>query len=143
MMITRLQSKDPDVAQRLMLATSLQRRRIAIAAAEWALRMNSLNELELIDVTKSLRENAKLSADGKLKLEALVKEFDDECFEVENSGAAERDYMQLFGKARAVSALLFAAGDDSFTAAAEAIYEASVATDDEKQLFDLVHSYLP
>jgi len=140
---TRLQSKDADIVQRLMQATSLQHRQIAIAAAEWALRMNGLNDLELTSAVKALKQDGKLSVDDKSKLEALVEKFDDEYFQAEDSGAAEEEYLQLFGKARAVSALLFSGGDDSFAAAAEAIYEASVATDDEKPLFDLVRSHLP
>lgn len=142
-MSMRLQSKAPDVVRRLTLATSLQRRNIAIAAAEWALRMNDLNDLELINAAKQLREHGRFSTDATSKLEELIKKFDDEYFDAEDSGAAEEASMQLFGRARAVSALLYAGSDDALIAAKEAVYEAWVATHDEKPLLDLVRSYLP
>jgi hypothetical protein len=138
----RLNSKNPGIVQRLKQATKEQQRNAAIAAAEWALHQSNLGDAELMGISSKIRIVDAISPGDKVKLEVLIEQFDDEYFQAQDEGLEEAEYLDKFSKARAVSALLFAGGDDAFNAAAEAIYEALVSTQNDSQLLDLVTKIL-
>jgi hypothetical protein len=139
----RLENKDPGIVQRLKKATEEEQRGAAVAVAEWALRQNELGDEEFVAILSNIRLTGAISSDDKVKLEGLIEQFDDQYFHAQDEGAAEAEYLDKFGKARAVSALLFAGSADAFAGAAEAIYEASVSTQNESQLLKLVQVILP
>ena len=97
---------------------------------------------KLSEAVRIINKDGFLSPESELKLQELVEKLDAEYFDAQDTGASEAKFIQIFGKAHAVSALLFAGGADTFVAAAEAIYEASVSTEDEAPLFDLMSSLL-
>jgi len=140
---TRLESKSKNIVQRLQRVPNSQQRLVAIAAAEWALHANRLTDATFADAVQFINEHGSLSPEKKLELERLIDKFDSEYFDAQDADAPEAEVAQKFGKTRAVSALLFAGDADSFTAAVETIYEASVATENETSLLDLVISLLP
>lgn len=139
---TRLESKNKDFVHRLRKLPHSQQRRVALAAADWALRANHLSESDLGEAVRNINKDGASSPEIELKLQKLVEKLDAEYFDAQEAGASEAEFIQIFSKARAVSALLLAGGADIFVAAAEAIYEASVSTEDEAPLFDLMFSLL-
>ncbi|WP_282295064.1 hypothetical protein [Stenotrophomonas sp. PS02289] len=75
-------------------------------------------------------------ADGVLgELKALQEQADDQYFERADRDGADlgRQTLAAFARARALSSVLFAVGDDSVAAACESIYESISSVDDRAE----------
>jgi hypothetical protein len=136
----------PEPTDVLRAASTEQRRSAALAACEFATVRAPVDEPIVARAIRDLRAGLRLTDDTRKELDALAEHLDDEYFdlrdEAEAGRASEADWLPLFEKARAVSALSSAGHSDSLEAASEAIYEAAATVDEEekKGLLELVRA---
>jgi hypothetical protein len=127
---TRLQTVAPDLDKAIAAAPAEVASSAAWAAARWAVEQVGLSHPAIAEA---------LSGTCVGKVPALAARLDKEYFALDNDGRApEATVLDVFSKARAASAVEFAARGE----AAEAIYEAIIATDDIASVRSVVLSAL-
>jgi hypothetical protein len=141
-MTSRLASVDHELAERILDADPAACRRVAAAAAGWAVRSAGLDDPR---VAVFLTRDAAPTTDVALTREAvraLVDELDEAGWDLQGQivegTASDRDYLRAFGKARAASAVYEATGEDPHLAALEAVYEAWVVVDDPGEIRSII-----
>jgi hypothetical protein len=132
----RLELVSKPLVALLAAASPNQCRRVARAVAEFAVIRSGLQDRLIREALVQLRTGLP-DETMKTEIAALVESLDERYFDLQEAG---RDPLAAFGRARAANAVLFAVDPDPFVAAAEAVYEASVATDDLPQLEQLVRT---
>jgi len=142
----RLDHVSLDLGQRLLFASPAKLRAAMLVAIEYAISSAGV-EHPLVDAgLQELRSTGRISSERKAELGILTAQLDEEYFDRQDAcdeGRATRsDWMRLFQKARAVMALSEAGNDDALLAAAESIYEAAAAVDDQSVLFARIESAL-
>jgi len=136
---TRLDSVAADLVAALREASEERQRAACLVACNFAIESSGVRSPVVQDAMRMLRSSRPLLPRYKVELDELVAQLDDEYLRlqerVEEGQSATDEYMKFFGQARAVAALSFAASDDAFQAAVEAIYEAAATTDEKDELF--------
>lgn len=138
-MTTRLDSADQQLAERLQGATADQQRAAAVRAALVALSSVDVSSDE-VQAARAAIERGETDADLQRRLKAVAQQFDEQAFPLQEEQPDE--YLAVFSRARAVSALAFALDPDPQVAALEGVYEASAAFDDPDALFAAVAAEL-
>ena len=138
----RLETVDKELAARIRVATPSQQRAVSLIACQVALHEVRMDIKVVLLATEELRDKGVISHQQIAELNELVDQLDDAYFDLlvrtENEPDLMPEVMCFFKQARAVSALSFAGGTDSLSAAMEAIYEASIALDDATRVSDAV-----
>lgn len=128
----RLESVAPHLLDALVKADAGRRRAAVLDVCSHAITINSVIDPVVVRALGDYALGLRM-ADGVLgKLKALQERADDQYFErADRDGADQgRHALATFGRARALSSVLFAVGDDSVAAACESIYEAISSVDD-------------
>ncbi|WP_139220077.1 hypothetical protein [Collimonas sp. OK412] len=138
----RLETVSPMLAEKIQTANSDQRRAASLLACQLVIKITHIEDRNVLEALDLLQKNGNLSPLKRAELDDFSAQLDEEYFELQNKAeddpAVTPDYLLFFGQARAVSALSFAGSEDSFLAAMESIYEASVCVDDNSKIFDAV-----
>ncbi len=142
----RLETLSPELVEKLRRAPPVKQRQATLAACEFALSHANVDNPLVEEALASLRASGGLSPKQKAELEALAARLDDQYLDLheaaEDGRATTKDYLPVFEKSLAVSALAFAGTEDPFEASTEAVYEAAIATDKNKELFGVVETAL-
>ncbi|KRP62620.1 hypothetical protein [Pseudomonas orientalis] len=145
-MTLRLEKIEKGLVQKLRLVNEEQRANAVKVACLLAFQACPVEESIVVECLRRLRSGHKITNNQVSELNALAAQLDDKYFESQDSldegQKLNVEGLQLFGQARAVSALSLAGGEDSLTAATEAIYEAFSAVDDATHIFKAVLSVL-
>lgn len=138
----RLETLDKELAARIRVAKPCQQRAASLIACQVALHEVQMDINIVLQATEELRIKGVISHQQIAELNELVDQLDDAYFDLLVRSEDEPDLMPeamcFFRQARAVSALSFAGGTDSLSAAMESIYEASIALDDATRVSDAV-----
>jgi hypothetical protein len=144
--MTRLETLNPELAEKLRAASENKRRAASLAACEFAISQSMIDEPLVREVLDTLRWSSSVASTKLKQVEALMTRLDERYFDLhdatEDGRAAPAEYLRFFSQARAVSATLFACKENSFEAATEAIYEASHVAEDQVKLFTQIEATL-
>ena len=144
--MTRLDSVSSQIVEQLRRSPQAKQRAAALAAARFALAKTAVDHADIMDALSMLETAGALSRQQMSRLGDLAFTLDDKYFRLkaaaDEGSASSDDYLGAFGQARAVAAIRYCADDDPFVAAAEAIYEAALATDSRDDLLKLVEAVL-
>lgn len=95
----------------------------------------------VLDSLAQFREIGSLPTPNIDALNELVFQLDNRYFELQGQSEVNPtlgvEIRRVFGQARAIAAVAFAGGQDSLSAAMEAIYEAPVASEKEYLVFEV------
>jgi hypothetical protein len=145
-MMSRLSTVAPDLMNRLAAQESEVLSNLARAAAVWVVDSVGLRDSGVTEVMEQLGNSERPSADCVNSLRVIVQKLDEAAWELQDKlDAGESigsDYELTFGRARAASAVLFAASADPLSAASEAIYEAHAAIGTWEELNRLIDAEL-
>lgn len=128
----RLETIAPEVMSLLNEADEKRRLLVSLAACEWAVRQKNIEDPVVPQTLDELRKSSRLSKDLVSTLEKLRDKFDEQYYASHS--------VDLFGKARVISALIFATSGSAN--AAETIYEAAMSSDDRENLLKEIKSIL-
>lgn len=138
----RLEPIAPHVAEKIRAADSKQRRDSVLSACRFAVNAVHVNMPLVAEALLALEMGLVLSDEKIAGLNDLVQQFDERYFDLqEQSGddpSTQIEALSYFGKARALSALLFSQNPDALVAAMESVYEASATTAQPADLFEAV-----
>jgi hypothetical protein len=142
----RLETLDKELAARIRVAKPCQQRAASLIACQVVLHEVQMDINIVLQATEELRVKGVISHQQIAELNELVDQLDDAYFDLLVRSEDEPDVMPeamcFFRQARAVSALSFAGGTDSLSAAMESIYEASITLDDATRVSDAVNLVL-
>ena len=142
----RLETISPNLVEKLRRAPPAKQRQATLAACEFAIAHAKVENPLVEAALASLRASRGFSPKQKAELEALATRLDEQYLDLheaaEEGRATTNDYLPVFEKSLAVSALSFAGTEDPFEASTEAVYEAAIATDKNKELFAVVETAL-
>lgn len=134
-MVNRLDLIDASLTERLAAAGSGARREVARAVAMAAIEHAGLADQRITDAVAALSAGQTGEGSSQSALSAFVDELDTVAFDaqdrLDDGTGSEDDYIQAFCKARAATALLSVFQEDAEEAAADAIYEAYHAFDED------------
>ena len=140
----RLNTVAPDLVELVDRADDKTLRRVAILAAEFAVRRASLEDPRADGALQAVREGRIGNVPERAAVEALAEALDDRQFRVRESIGSENpsseEHLEAFGRARAASSVFHSGDADARIAALEALYEAGAVVDD---LDDLRATVLP
>jgi len=143
-----LELLSPDLVTRLRHASSARQRAASLVAAEFAISHAQVEHRLVAKALEKVRTTGILTDEENAEVEVLAARLDEEYFELQEAAeqgiASADEYLRMFAKARAVTALSFAGNEDAFRAATESIYEAAatIRGDDKGELFALLESVL-
>jgi len=143
---SRLARAAPALAERLRTAPPDRQRAAAASAATLAVRTTGLADAVIDRALRSLTANAPVPPDVRAAVAVRLIALDQQAWQlqdlVEEGRESPANQAVAFARARACNAVERALVDDPATAAAEATYEAFIATDDlpalERALADIV-----
>ena len=151
-MTVRLASVAPDLVDALSGVSEARLRTVARQVASWAAEEAGLTSDVAVSALAQLREWSSDRSVVSADLEREVRGLDEEAWQIqelaerdESEEGDERknaDYVRVFSRARAASALWFALQESPRTAAVEAVYEAYAATGDLDRLRAIVEKAL-
>jgi hypothetical protein len=134
----RLAYVSPDLAQLIRKADAAQLRRVAAAAAMFAVDRTGLCDPRSQAAQITLAQGNPGDSQQRAEVHQLAEELDEAAWDIQDrvdvGNAPRHSYLHAFAMARAASALCFALDADPLTAALEATYEANAATDDLSSL---------
>jgi hypothetical protein len=135
---TRLRWLRANLADHVKNSSAEKRRQAVLAACSQAVEHSALTDPIASSVLSRLRAGGQVDDLARLRLNRLVDAWDEEAWkEVDNTHTGDLSvHAARFNKARAANALVYALehespNQDSWLAAAEAIYEALVCLDDD------------
>lgn len=142
--MNRLEAIAPDFAQNLLKADPVKLRAVKREACREILSiLDEINEDAVVLAKVEIFKNDVLSEDLRKKIDALADSFDEKYLPLyEENPTDELAYMPLFSKARALSAISSAGEGDSYTCAADAIYEVLSALRERVSLFERLGTVL-
>jgi len=144
--MTRLETLEPGLADRLQRASATTQRRAALAACDFAVGQSKIEHPLVKEVLEKLRAGNALESKERAELEALVLRLDEEYLDLqeaaENGRVTTNDYLRVFRQARAAASILSAFHDNPIQASHEAVYEAAAITDEPAQLFARIDEVL-
>lgn len=125
-------------------------RQACLLACEFAVALNEPFESLVVDALETLRLRQLYRSGVVAQLDDVMNLLDDRYFDLkeraEEAGPDQeqltKQYAEYFRKARTVAALRYAADENPFEAATEAIYEAAASVPDNSILFDLLKKQL-
>ena len=139
-MLMRLETVARELSEKLRMASPEQQKAASFAACQLALQAVKMDISIVFEAVEELRKQGVLSNRRVTQLNDLVAQLDQVYFDLQDRSNDEpdlqREALRLLGQARAVSALSLAGGGDTFVAAMEAIYEASVTVNDPSKIYD-------
>lgn len=139
-MTTRLDAVAKSLSEKLRIASPAQRRAASFAVCQVGLEATSVDSPVVLDSLAQLREIGSLPTPNIDALNELVFQLDNRYFELQGQSEVnpilEMEVRLVFGQARAIAAVAFAGGQDSLSTAMEAIYEASVASENDDLVFE-------
>ncbi|MGY4495843.1 hypothetical protein [Pseudomonas sp. TE3610] len=140
----RLRTIESALVDRLGCATGEKRRDAVRVACELALQIASVDALPIGALVAQLTAGTKFTPEQLAGLRGLIDALDGNYFSSQEVGDENSDSAAVatFSQARAISALFYAGGVQTFTAITEAIYEAGLAVDDPQYVFDAVRAAL-
>ena len=135
MIMFRLDSSSPDLAESFRHATPAHRRKATLVACTLVASRVGLEGEEVVAALEHLRQGGKVDRELLRKLESLAARLDDEYLrlDAEDDESKRPEVLRLFSKARAASALGFALCADPGQLH-EALYEALAAVDDATEV---------
>jgi hypothetical protein len=136
----RLDTIDKPLVDDLVKATRELQRKAAMTACEIAINSTGLDIAVVDTCLDHLRHGHLLSAHPHAELERLIVDLDEQYFDLQHLDDALS--LQMFGQARALSAVKFAGEAHSLLTISEAIYEASLATENGAYVLDAVRKIL-
>ncbi|WP_158014489.1 hypothetical protein [Ralstonia solanacearum] len=141
-MSMRLEEIAPHVAEKIKTASRDQQLKVVQLACRFAMNAAPIQEPVVIHALSALGRNEVLNDEQVASLNGLMQQLDDTYFDLqdlsEDDPEKQVDALRYFGKARALSALLFSQDPDALVAAMESVYEASATTDQPADLFEAV-----
>ncbi|WP_207282555.1 hypothetical protein [Pseudomonas sp. FW300-N2F2] len=145
-MIMRLEMVQKNLVEKLKISSEEQRRSAVKVACDLAFQACPVDVPIVVESLRQLCLGNKLTAEQVSGLDILVAQLDEQYFDLQDSlndgQNSDVKVLRLFSKARVVSALSLAGGENSLMTATEAIYEASSAVDDRIYIFKSVFSVL-
>ena len=143
--MNRLESISEELSKRILATTSDKQKEITLKSCEYAISKSKISIPFLVDVLNEFN-SGKLQLIYKNNVEKLLDEFENEYFELQESEESdeyiEGEYLIPFRKARALSAILYCFESDVALSSIEAVYEASMVTEDSSQLFKIIEDIL-
>jgi RHS repeat-associated protein len=140
-MMMRLDTSAPELASRLRAIGSIEQRAAALFASDLAL-LTTVDSPIVASAVEDLKKNRLHTQTTSNRLNELVDKLDNEYFALQENASsgssASIECLRKFSQARAVSALMFAGGEDPLCAAMDAIYEASMSVDDANAVYAVV-----
>ena len=140
--MSRLETISNSLFTALRHAPENRQRAACLAACEFAVENTGIKSSTVDQALQLLRSSKPIPAELKQNLDTLTQQLDEEYFDLqeaaEDGNASEEEWKRVFSQARAVSALLFASGENVLDAATEAIYEATTTVDDTQELLAVV-----
>jgi hypothetical protein len=137
-LMLRLESVDPGPVALVEGADDDRRRRVALAAAEFARTRAGLNDDRVDELLRAVGRGKFGDTVERRAVEAMVEALDERQWDVQDrvdaGEASVADHLRAFAAARAAAATVFAADADARTAALEALYEANAAANDLNEL---------
>jgi hypothetical protein len=127
--MSRLNYDNPALAEQIASLAEADRRAVALIATRSALDATRLSDPRLDVALAALTAGLPNDTTVVSGIEALVAELDEKAWALMDNPDASSQYLATFSQARAAAALGFLFDADATTAACEAIYEASKATD--------------
>lgn len=144
--MSRLESVSTTLTTSLREASTKHQQSACLAACEFAVERSGIDSPIIQHALQAMRNSQPVPPEIKRELKSLEQRLDDEYFHLQEAAeagnASEDAWKRAFSHARATSALVFAAGEDAFEAASEAIYEASATVDDNRELIAVVTKVL-
>lgn len=145
MKMNRLESISEELSKRILETTSKKQKEIILKSCEYAISKSKINIPFLVNVLDEF-SSGKLQQIYKNNLENLLDEFENEYLKLQESEESDEyikgEYLIPFGKARALSAILYCFESDVALSSIEAVYEASMVTEDSAQLFKIIEDIL-
>lgn len=146
-MVDPLSLVDTSLPERFATASDQTRRDVARAVAAAAVERTGLADDRITRAVEALRDGRTGEGPEREALAALVDELDTAAFDAQDrldaGTGTDTDYADAFGKARAATALLAAFDTDPATAAADAVYEAYHAVDqDATAIREVINAHL-
>ena len=143
--MNRLESISEELSKRILETTSKKQKEIILKSCEYAISKSKINIPFLVNVLDEF-SSGKLQQIYKNNLENLLDEFENEYLKLQESEESDEyikgEYLIPFGKARALSAILYCFESDVALSSIEAVYEASMVTEDSAQLFKIIEDIL-
>lgn len=141
--MNRLETISKDLSDRILEATIEKKREIIFRACKYAIDKTMLDNPIIINILKEFNDKKNPTADQKKFLENLINNFENDYFDLQEADKGDNgEYLVPFGKARALSAILYCFTEEFTNASIEAVYEASMVNDDNKELFSIIESIL-
>jgi hypothetical protein len=142
----RLEDISKEISDLLLQSTLEKQKEALVKSCEYAINKTKINNTLVFDILERFRNGDNIEANKKQELKVLIDRFDDEYLTLqeaeENNEYAKGSHLIPFEKARALSAILYCFENDLCFAANEAIYEASMVTDDNSELFLVIKKVL-
>ncbi len=142
----RLEDVSKEISNLLLQSTFEKQREAIVKSCEYAITKTKINNPLVFDILEKFKKSDNIEIEKKQELKELIDRFDDEYLTLqeaeENNECAKRSHLIPYEKARALSAILYCFENDLCFAANEAIYEASMVTDDNSELFLVVKKVL-
>ena len=142
----RLEALSSDIAAKWRHASEEKQRAASLLATEHAIAKSGVKNPLVDQSLRQLRAGHLFSPQEKSQIDILAMQLDEQYFNLQEAAEFGEipnvEYLKVFAKARAVSALLFA-GSGGSDATADSIYEAAAAAgEDNSYLLSLVESSL-
>jgi len=138
---TRLHSKYPALAERILSSPEVVRR-VVTAAARVAVHGSGLPDPLAAVTMSAIDSGAPLDPKVRQRLQELQEESDNSYLDAQDAlGPTEtlsRDALREFRRARALAALLAAVDRQEGAQATEVVYEALASSEDEKAAFETI-----
>ena|GEM_PF-1771892 len=145
MNMNRLESISEELSKRILETTSKKQKEIILKSCEYAISKSKIDIPFISDVLDEFN-NGTLQQIYKINLENLLDEFENEYFIIQESEESNEyikgEYLIPFRKARALSAILYCYESDVALSCVEAVYEASMVTEDSAELFKIIEDIL-
>jgi hypothetical protein len=134
-----------ELSNKILKADIEKLKKIILFACNYAITESRLND-SYINIIIEKYKNGYLDIDDKQKVCELEEKFDNEYFDLleaeEDDNCEKGGHMIPFRKARALSAVKFCFESDIFISTIEAVYEASMVSDDNSSFLQEIKSIL-
>ncbi|RTL42435.1 MAG: hypothetical protein EKK48_10595 [Candidatus Melainabacteria bacterium] len=130
----RLFNLSAEFADKLQHMSPAQQTYLKRIACCYAIKTAGIDDQVVLQALAELNAGKTLSLTCKQELQQKLEYYDECYFNLSETDSSEDAGKVEFHKARAISALIEATKADSFDAAADAIYEASMTSDNQDEL---------
>lgn len=130
----RLFTLSAELATKLQNSPMARQNDLKYFACSYAIKTAAIDDQFVLTALDKLKADGTLSPVYKQELQEKLDTLDDAYFKLTETDTSEDAGIKEFHKARAVSALIEATKENSFDAAADAIYEAAMTSSDQQEL---------